>query len=133
MNFTLNHTTISVKDMQKSIEFYSKFGFELKKQYNDENVEIVLLENDGRIIEFFYYKDFKELPEHAINHSDDLKVIGSKHFGIGCENIYEAKKFVEENNLYNGEIEIKPGRLGNPYFFIKDPNGINVEIIQEGK
>lgn len=43
----------------------------------------------------------------------------------------EAKKFVEDNQLNDSEIIINKGRLGKPYFFIKDPNGILMEIIEE--
>lgn len=44
----------------------------------------------------------------------------------------EAKKFVESNKLSDNEVTISKGRLGKPYFFIKDPNGILMEIIEEG-
>lgn len=43
----------------------------------------------------------------------------------------EAKKIIEDNNLCNQQITITKGRLGKPYFFIKDPNGILMEIIGE--
>ena len=43
----------------------------------------------------------------------------------------EAKKFVEDNQLNDSEIIINKGRLGKPYFFIKDTDGILMEIIEE--
>ncbi len=42
----------------------------------------------------------------------------------------KAKKFIEENRL-NEKNTINKGRLGKTYFFIKDPNGILMEIIEE--
>ena len=61
----------------------------------------------------------------------DLKTIGNKHFGLGVKDINKAKDFVEKNRINDDEINIKEGRLGKPYFFIKDPNGILMEIIEE--
>lgn len=59
------------------------------------------------------------------------EALGTKHFALGVENIEYAKEFVIKNEIAK-DIEIKVGRLGKPYFFIKDPNGILVEIIENG-
>ena len=77
----------------------------------------------------FCYKQFEELPETAKDTATDLPIIGTKHFALGVENIETAKEFVLSNNICK-EVNIKVGRLGKPYFFIKDPNGILVEIIE---
>lgn len=57
------------------------------------------------------------------------------HVTISVNNLEESlefyKKFVEEHHLSDFEITITKGRLGKPYFFIKDPNGILMEIIEE--
>lgn len=44
-------------------------------------------------------------------------------------NTIGTKEFVIKNEIAN-DIEIKVGRLGKTYFFIKDPDGILVEIIE---
>lgn len=129
--FSFNHVTISVDNLDKTLEFYKKFGFEKYKEYRDENVDIVMLKLKDMVLEIFYYQEREELPEHSKNLGVDLKTIGNKHFGLGVKNIMEAKKFVEDNQLNDSEIIINKGRLGKPYFFIKDPNGILMEIIEE--
>ena len=83
------------------------------------------------ILEIFHYQEKEKLPEHSKELAIDLKTIGNKHFGLGVKNIVEAKNFVEENKLSDSEIIINKGRLGKPYFFIKDPDGILMEIIEE--
>lgn len=88
-----------------------------------------MLKLGNMILEIFHYSDQNELPEHSKNLAIDLKTVGNKHFGIGVRDIIEAKKFVEDNKLNESEISITKGRLGKPYFFIKDPNGILMEII----
>ncbi len=124
--FNINHVNIVVSNMEESINFYKKFGFTEFKKYEDENIIIVLLKLNDTLLELFYNFSQNAMP----NSANDLKTVGNKHFGLGVTNIEEAKDFVIKNKLYNGEIKIKQGRLGKPYFFIKDPNGIDVEIIE---
>lgn len=129
--FNFNHVTISVDNLDKTLNFYKKFGFSMHKEYHDENVDIVMLKLNNMILEIFHYTENNKLPDHSKELNIDLKTIGNKHFGIGVKNIQEAKKFVEENKLNDNEIIVNNGRLGKSYFFIKDPNGILMEIIEE--
>lgn len=130
--FSFNHVTISVDNLDKTLEFYKKFGFENYKEYHDESVDIVMLKLGNMILEIFHYQEKEQLPEHSKDLGIDLKTIGNKHFGLGVKDIMEAKKIVEDNKLNDSEIIINKGRLGKPYFFIKDPNGILMEIIENG-
>ena len=93
--FSFNHVTISVDNLDKTLEFYKKFGFEKYKEYRDENVDIVMLKLGDMILEIFHYQEKEKLPEHSKELAIDLKTIGNKHFGLGVKDIVEAKKFVE--------------------------------------
>lgn len=59
-----------------------------------------------------------------------LPDIGIRHFALGVSDIEKGKKFVTSNNICTN-IDVKVGKLGKPYFFITDPDGIQVEIIEE--
>lgn len=129
--FNINHVAISVTDIEKSVEFYKKFGFQKFKSWKaeDESIKINMLKLNNTILEIFCYKEYTDLPETAKTIATDLQVIGTKHFSLGVESIEEAKEFIIKNKIAN-DIEIKVGRLGKSYFFIKDPDGILVEIIE---
>lgn len=129
--FNVNHVAISVIDNKETIEFYKKFGFKEFKKWKaeDESIKIDMLKLNDTVLEIFCYKEYTKLPETAKSIATDLPVIGTKHFALGVENIDQAKEFVIKNEIAK-DIEIKVGRLGKPYFFIKDPNGILVEIIE---
>lgn len=130
--FNFNHVAISVTNAEESIEFYKKFGFEEFKSWKaeDESIKINMLKLNNTVLEMFCYKEYTKLPETSNTTATDLPVLGTKHFALGVENIEQAKEFVIKNEIAN-DIEIKVGRLGKPYFFIKDPNGILMEIIEE--
>lgn len=53
--FRFDHVAISVQNPEKSMEFYSKLGFEFFKRYDDPNGElsITLLKNKKMILELF--------------------------------------------------------------------------------
>lgn len=129
--FNINHVAISVVDINKSIEFYSKFGFQKFKEWKaeDDSIKINMLKLDDTVLEIFCYKKYTKLPETAKNIETDLAILGTKHFALGVENIEKAKEFVIQNNICKN-IDIKTGRLGKQYFFINDPDGILVEIIE---
>lgn len=129
--FNVNHVAISVTNMKKSIEFYKKFGFEDFKSWKaeDGSIEINMLKLNGIVLEIFCYKKYTQLPETAKKTATDLPILGTKHFALGVENIEKAKEFILENKICK-DIEIKTGRLGKQYFFIKDPDEILVEIIE---
>ncbi len=129
--FNIDHIAISVRDLEETIKFYKKFGFVLFKEYHDEVVDIVMLKLNEIFLEIFHYNDNYELPKHSKELESDLKTIGTKHFALRVENIDDARQWVENKNLNNVEIKINKGRLGRSYFFIKDPNGILIEIIEE--
>lgn len=132
MEFNINHVTISVKNIEKSTEFYKKFGFKEFKNWkaDDESIKIDMLKLNNVALEIFCYKKYTELPQTANSTATDLPVIGTKHFALGVKDIEQAKEFVIKNEIVS-DIEIRVGRLGKPYFFIKDPDGILVEIIEE--
>ena len=129
--FNIDHIAISAENLEKTIEFYNRFGFEMYKDYHDDSVDIIMLKLNDIFLEIFHYKDSSPLPEHATDLIKDLKTIGTKHFGLRVKDINKAKQWVEDNKLSDNEIDIHQGRLGRSYFFIKDPNGILIEIIKE--
>mgnify|MGYP001043620190 CR=1 FL=1 len=129
--FNVSHVAISVTNIEKSVEFYKKFSFTDFKSWEAEDKSIIIkvLKLNNTVLEIFCYKNFQKLPITASETATDLPVVGTKHFALGVENIEEAEKFVLENKICK-EVYIKTGRLGKKYFFIKDPDLILVEIIE---
>lgn len=129
--FNINHVAISVADIDRSIEFYKKFGFQEFKSWKaeDDSIKINMLKLNNTVLEIFCYKEYIRLPETAKTTATDLPILGTKHFALGVDDIEKAKEFVIQNDICEN-IDIKRGRLGKQYFFINDPDGILVEIIE---
>ena len=129
--FSADHYAISVGDVDKSIAFYEKLEFRVIKDFQaeDGSVRIVQMQNGDFILEMFYYPDSEKLPDFVNTLGEDLKVKGAKHLGLQVQDVEQAADYLVQAGLVNEKPAICEGRLGRPYFFIKDPNGIFVEII----
>ena len=132
--FAADHYAISVGDVEKSIAFYEKLEFSVIKDYQaeDGSVRIVQMKNGDFILEMFAYPDSEKLPDFVNTLGEDLKVKGAKHLGLHVQDVGKAALYLVEAGLVDEKPAICEGRLGRSYFFIKDPNGIFVEIISAG-
>ena len=132
MDFTLHHAAISATDMVASIAFYEQFGFEVVLHWKDPDggQEIAHLKLGDKYLEIFWYEDQMPAPETSRSLATDLPRIGVKHFALQVASIHEAKNFVENGGIAS-DVEIRPGKTGVTYFFIKDPSGILVEFVED--
>ncbi len=131
--FDMDHVSFSVKELEKSISFFELFGFEVIRRYESDNKDLRLImmkSKSNMYIDMFNYTNYTDIPSTSLELSTDLPIVGTKHMGLRVKDIEKAKEFVIENGVAN-DITINEGRLGRRYFFIQDPNGILIEIIEE--
>ncbi len=120
--------------MQASIDFYQALGFKQfhSWQADDASLQITHLKLEQITLELFCYHNNKPAPDHSHTIETDLHHIGVKHFGLQTTDIQKTKSQLEQQGLANN-IQIQHGRTGIDYFFIKDPNGILLEIVQDDR
>ncbi|MGD0478011.1 MAG: VOC family protein [Nitrososphaerales archaeon] len=126
----LLHTSITVKDMDESIGFYTmKLGMSLlnRREIKQNNAEIAFLGMEGtdHRIELTWWRGKTDYTE-----GDQLD-----HIAFGVE---ELSPLVE--NLRGMGVEIAkesyslgPGSGSGQIAFIKDPNSIWIELIEQKK
>ena len=119
----LLHTSITVKDMDRSISFYSEnLGMTLasRREIKQNNAEIAFMEIPGTShrIELTWWRDKKDYAE-----GDQLD-----HIAFGTKDL---EKTVESMRAKGVEIAREPYSLGSSRIaFVKDPNGIWLELIE---
>ncbi len=133
--FSLHHIAISVKDIEKSVSFYQKLGFrEVLRYISEDNSLIIVNMKLGEVfLEIFHFSQFKENPQLDKELWDNLKIVGIKHFALKTEDIYKTLKELKKAGIASPSTSVKKGRTGILYFFIKDPDGNFVEIVQDDR
>ncbi len=113
-------TTIHVKKLEESIDFYSEvIGLKVINRFKaGKGMEIAFMGNgiDGETL--------VELLEdnNNVNHGDSISI------GFAIASVEEMIEVLKEKN-----VPIQSGRFETPdaeFFFIKDPNGANVQLFQ---
>ncbi len=135
MILSIHHIAITVKDIKESVSFYEKLGF--KKVFHwiseDKTLEIVNMKLGDIFLEVFSFSSYKEIPEIYKDLWENLKIIGVKHFALKTENIEETLEYLRRKGIADKNTKINKGRTGILYFFIKDPDGIFIEIVQDNR
>ncbi|MBF0358276.1 MAG: lactoylglutathione lyase [Magnetococcales bacterium] len=121
------HTMIRVRNLEKSVHFYSKvLGMtELRrKEYPGGRFTLCFLgfEATGHQVELTYNWDQDE--DYSLGN-------GFGHIAIGSEDIYSMSKKIL---AAGGEVVREPGPMkhGTTHIaFVRDPDGYAIELIQE--
>jgi glyoxylase I family protein len=128
----LGHIALSVSNLKRSIGFYRKhFGLRCAKKFahKDSRMVIALLRNGDLTLELFEFKESNPLPLYRQDLNDDLHTLGVKHFSLEAKNVETIyKKFKKARIVF--ATNLRTFDNGKRYFFIKDPDGILVEIME---
>ncbi|MDA1324600.1 MAG: lactoylglutathione lyase [Proteobacteria bacterium] len=127
----IRHTMVRVKDLEKSVQFYSEV-LGMKEFRRSEN------ESGKYSVVFMGYGDENSDPAIELTYNwgqDDGYDIGTGygHIAIGFPDIYEVCKRVEDFGM---EVPRPPGPLkgrgpnGPVIAFIRDPDGYSIELGQ---
>ncbi len=117
------HTMVRVKDLDVSIAFYELLGLKKIRHYDSEQGRFSLI--------FMAPEGQEDCPVELTYNWDPEKYSGGRNFGhlaYSVNNIYE----VCEKLMNNGVTINRPPRDGH-MAFVRSPDGISIEILQEGE
>ena len=135
----VDHVSYTVSDIDRSVDFYSKFGYRPVNRYAASGPELdvaVATENadmeiqvmrrpDGGMLELISY--VRQPSERAARNS----VVGAAHLAFVVGDIQAA---YEELTADGVEFLSEPNtdRYGEKWVYFRDPDGITVELMQPG-
>jgi glyoxylase I family protein len=132
MGFVVHHIALSVTDRSASCEFYSRFGFEevLLWEAEDRCLSITHLALGETILELFAYREAVDDEGRRSEPGNNLSEVGVKHFAVATDSLDEAHAAFAD---IEDRTAITDGRTGLRYFFVPDPDGLWVEVVQRPK
>ncbi len=133
MKYTLHHPAISVRNLEASLKFYETFGYRQVHYWEaeDKSLIIVHLKLGESFLEIFAYTHNQSMPLVDYEYANNLGEIGAKHIALRADDIVATLEELKQKGLADDTTEIKQGRTNVTYFFIKDPDGIWVEFIED--
>lgn len=128
MKLSFDHVTLTVSDLERSIEFYGDtLGLKVlgKIEQPDAGLTIVYLEAGGGVLELFYFSDEED---SYLNEREDTD-IGLQHIGFEVSSVNKVADKLRRNNV---EFTLEPmdAEGGVRIAFFKDPDGILLELVE---
>lgn len=121
----VDHVAITVKDLDRSVEFYTKkLGFSVVRKDETPSLNIVFVGNGLAQLELFELKKgtAKEVP--ALKENE----IGIKHIAFHVDDI---EGVVEEMKKRGVEFTTEIRKSGKrAYIFFKNPDGTSLQLLQ---
>jgi lactoylglutathione lyase len=116
-------TTIQVKDMNESLEFYEDVvGLKINQRIEiSPDMEIAFLGEGETQIELAYNKK-----------NSDMKFDANISLGFKVDSVDKKIEFVKEKGLevHSGPFKPNPSTI---FFFILDPNGLQIQFVEDVK
>jgi glyoxylase I family protein len=115
--------------------FYERLGFEQIHRWDakDKSLTILHLKLDTVVLELFAYVQNANTKALDLEVANNLPEVGVKHVGLRAADVRASFAQMQAAGYELGSPEVQQGRTDIDYFFIKDPDGIWVEIAQDDR
>ena len=129
MNLQPHHIGLVVSDLARSTAFYEALGFRIASDLpaEDGTRAIRFLELDGFSLELFWYAGPAE-PARAPAGKGQL---GFRHLALRTDDLATALAELKVLGFVAADLEIRVVPIGFQLVFLSDPDGVEIELMQE--
>jgi len=131
MEFRFLYTGLRVRDIERSLRFYTEIlGMEIVdplESYEPTHGKAVTVRSpsSSQLLELNWYEEGSQFGT-AYTNGEELD-----HLGFEVENLQAAVERLEEKGV---KVMVRPGTIGGwREAFVKDPDGIWIELVQRKK
>jgi|SRR3989338_2979364 len=126
----IHHVALTVRNLGASIAWYTDiFDARVIDTYEKHGLEIAQLKIGDAWIELFAGGE-SELPEYRKTLKGDISTVGTKHLALETDDLDALVKKLREKSVVF-ETEPDTAHFGGQYVFIKDLDGILIELYQK--
>ena len=126
-----HHIGLVVSDLARTTAFYEALGFTIASDppSGDGSRAIRFLELGGFQLELFWYAEPIE-PEPAPAPGGKGR-LGFRHLALHTDDLEGALAELKSAGLVPGDLEMRVVPLGYKLVFLSDPDGVEIELMQE--
>ncbi len=131
MQLQPHHIGIVVSDLDRSTAFYEKLGFGTVSETlaNDGSRAIRFMRLGCFELELFWYAE--PLGSEPAAPPAGRGQLGFRHLALRTDDIDGALVALKEAGLVASDLEVRIVPLGYRLLFLEDPDGIEIEVMQE--
>ena len=126
MHLTAHHVGIIVSNLDKSKAFYAALGFQIVSEVSDGTKTICFLRLGGFNLELFAYDE--PVPQAPVAEG---RALGFRHFALQTSDLDTTLTELKGLNLVPADATVREVPDIAKLFFFEDPDGIEIEIMQE--
>ncbi|MBU2711066.1 VOC family protein [Zooshikella harenae] len=128
-DFTIHHVALTCQNFSVMSDFYEALGFIEQRRYSDDQCSIIHMLLGNFCLELFTFTENATPLQESKPLAQHLKQSGWQHIALKVSDLTAARKwFIDKLELRPSAIQ--QGRTGIQYFFIQDPEGNYVEVVQ---
>ena len=122
----IDHTTITVRDLRRSVDFYTGLlGFTVDHEMDipESNLRIVFLRLGDTMLEIFGVPEVRGAVLSDVN-----EIVGFKHIALLTDDVDKEYRRLQDQGV---KFRIPPTTVQSVRIaFFKDPDGVDIELIK---
>jgi glyoxylase I family protein len=132
--YNIHHVAVTASNFETSLKFYEDLGFTTlySQHFPEKQKKIALLGVGNLKLELFWYEGLENDPAERDTIGNNVRTVGPKHFALRVDSLQETQKVLQAKGIPLAS-EPDTGDAGYLFFFIRDPDGIWIEFVQDDK